>query len=390
MIGSSSHWHDFTDVRHAARRALPRMVFDYLEGGAGSEAAIARNEAAFREATLPARRLVDVSERDQTIKLFGSLWKSPFAVAPMGLNGVCRPGGDIILAKAAARAGVPFVLSTASTSTVEEVTAASQGEVWFQLYVLNREAARTLAKRAWVAGCRTLVLTIDVAVNGDRPRDRRSGFGVPFRYTPRIVADAALHPAWTVRQLWHGLPELAHFKAQGTDVASDTAAQAQLMQRKMDASFDWEALARLRDEWPGNLLVKGILRSDDALLCAQHGVDGIIVSNHGGRQLEQSIAALHALDAVASAVRLPVLMDGGVRSGADVLVALARGASGVLIGRPFGYALAAGGAEGVDAIFAMLHRQLDTAQALAGCPRASCVQADLTCDCRNGHQIVSP
>jgi len=233
-------------------------------------------------------------------------------------------------------------------------------------------------------------LTVDVAVNGDRPRDQRSGFGIPFRYTPRIVVDAALHPAWTVRQLWHGLPELAHFKAQGADGAGATAAQALLMQRKMDASFDWDALARLRDEWPGILLVKGILRTDDALLCAQRGVDGIIVSNHGGRQLEQSMAALHALDAVASAAHIPVLMDGGVRSGADVLVALARGASGVLIGRPFVYALAAGGAEGVDVMFAMLHRQLDTALALAGCPRASCAQADLTCDCRNGHQIVSP
>ena len=379
MIGTGGHWHDVADVRRAARRALPRMVFDYIEGGAGTEAAVALNEAAFREATLPARRLVDVAERDQAISLFGSVWKSPFAVAPMGLNGVCRPGGDVILAKAAARHGVPFILSTASTSMVEEVTAESQGGVWFQLYVLNREAARSLAKRAWAAGCRTLVLTVDVAVNGDRPRDRRSGFGVPFRYTPRIVADAALHPAWTLRQLLHGLPELAHFRAQGGDGANAAAAQALLMQRKMDASFDWNDLARLRDEWRGTLLVKGILRSDDAVLCEQHGIDGIIVSNHGGRQLEQSVSPLHALDAIAAAVRVPVLMDGGIRTGADVLVALARGASGVLIGRPFLYALAAAGDQGVDRMFAMLRGQLDTALALAGCPRADRAQADLSC-----------
>jgi len=151
------------------------------------------------------------------------------------------------------------------------------------------------------------------------------------------------------------------------------------MQRKMDASFDWNDLARLRDEWRGTLLVKGILRSDDAVLCEQHGIDGIIVSNHGGRQLEQSVSPLHALDAIAAAVRVPVLMDGGIRTGADVLVALARGASGVLIGRPFLYALAAAGDQGVDRMFAMLRGQVDTALALAGCPRADRAQADLSC-----------
>jgi len=378
MSQSGNRWHCYADVRRAARRALPHMVFDYIDGGAGGEAALDRNQAAFRDATLPARRLVDVSDRDQTVTPFGSTWQSPFAVAPMGLTGVCRPDGDIILAKAAARAGVPFVLSTASTSTVEEVVAASRGEVWFQLYVLNPEAARRLAVRAWNAGCRTLVLTVDVAVNGERLRDRRNGFGVPLRYSPRLIADAARHPAWTIRQLRHGLPELAHFRAEDGSGADAVAAQAALMQRKMDAGFDWGGLAQLRAEWPGTLLVKGILRSDAAATCARLGVDGVIVSNHGGRQLEQSIAALHAVDAVVSAVDVPVLMDGGVRSGADALVALARGARGVLIGRPFLYALAAGGSEGVDAMFAMLRRQFDTAQALAGCPRADRAQADLT------------
>jgi (S)-mandelate dehydrogenase len=287
----------------------------------------------------------------------------------MGLNGVCRPEGDILLARAAARAGVPFVLSTASTNTVEDVVAAGDGEVWFQLYVLDRVAADTLVTRAWQAGCRTLVLTVDVAVNGERLRDKRSGFGVPYRYTPRVLADAMAHPSWTLRQLWHGLPELVHFRA--GDGSGSVEAQAALMQRRMDASFDWDALARLRDRWPGTLVIKGILRGDDATTCAGLGVDGIIVSNHGGRQLDQSEATLDALRAVAPAVNVPVLLDGGIRCGSDVLVALARGARGVLVGRPFLYALAAGGEAGVDAMFALLREQVDTALALSGCARAA-------------------
>jgi (S)-mandelate dehydrogenase len=270
---------------------------------------------------------------------------------------------------------VPFVLSTASTDTVEDVARVSAGEVWFQLYVLDRAAARELAERAWNADCRTLVLTVDVAVNGDRLRDKRSGFGVPFRYTPRIVLDAVGHPRWSLRQLAHGLPELAHFRSGRS--GGSVEAQAALMQRQMDASFDWDALSALRDSWRGDLLVKGVLHPDDTRRCLALGADGVIVSNHGGRQFEQSPSALDALATMRASIDGPLLMDSGVRSGSDVLVALALGARAVLIGRPFLYALAAAGEAGVDAMFALLREQFDRALALAGCARADTVATDL-------------
>jgi len=353
------------DYRDAARRRLPRIVFDYLEGGAGSERGLSRNREAFARTRLLPDRLTDVSQRRQAIAPFGRPWESPFAVAPMGLTGVVRPQGDLILARAAARAGIPFCLSTAATSTIEAVRRASDGELWFQLYVVQRALADRLVARAREAGCTTLVLTVDVAVNGDRVRDRRNGFGVPLRMTPRILLDGARHPVWSLRQVRQGFPQLAHFVAAGD---GDVEAQAALMARQMDASFDWAALARLRDDWRGTLIVKGIVSAEDARHCERLGVDGVVVSNHGGRQLEDAPAPIDLLPAVVDACGLPVLMDSGVRDGADVVKAMAAGAKGVLVGRPLLYALAADGERGVDAVLAMLRRQVDTTLALLGTP----------------------
>lgn len=364
MTQRRARFHSSDDLRKLARSALPKMVFDYIEGGAGDENCCARNMASFAQATIAPRRLTDVAARDLSVSPFGRRWAHPFAVAPMGLTGAIRPGGDLILARQAAIAGVPYCLSTASTSSIEEVRAVSDGDVWFQLYVVERSLADSLVERARAADCGTLVLTVDVAVNGDRRRDARSGFGLPFRYTPRIVADAACHPAWATRQLLGGMPQLAHFRATGAQSAD---AQAALLHRQMDATFGWDDLRRLRDMWKGRLIVKGIMRSDDAITCESIGVDGIVVSNHGGRQFEQSPSALSALEQIAPEVQFPVLMDGGIRSGADVLTALSRGASGALIGRPLLYALAAGGEAAVAQALAMFRRQFDTAMALSGC-----------------------
>jgi len=356
--------HSFEDYRRASRRYLPKMIFDYIEGGAGREACNARNVDAFEKCVLAPRRLIDVAKRDTTIGLFGRRWPVPFAIAPMGLAGAVRPGGDLILAGAAHRAGIPFCLSTAATSTVEEVRRVSDGEIWFQLYVVERSLADQLITRAKNAGCETLILTVDVPVNGERLRDARSGFGLPFRYTPRILWDAAMHPRWSLRLLTGGPPQLAHFRSKE---AGSADSQAALMRRQMDASFAWNDLARLRDRWKGKLLVKGVLRADDARRCELMGIDGVIVSNHGGRQLDQSPAALQATKSVAAAVSCPVLMDSGIRSGSDVLCALAHGAAAALVGRPMLHALAAHGADGVSELIALFRRQLDTAMALAGC-----------------------
>jgi (S)-mandelate dehydrogenase len=353
------------DIRSRAKRRLPRMVFDYLEGGAGSERGLGRNRAAFERLLFHPSRLVDVGHRDSSVELFGKRYPVPMIIGPTGLNGVLHPSGDVALARAAARAGIPFCLSTASTTTIEELARRSAGENWFQLYVVQRALAASLVGRAKDSGYTTLILTVDVPVNGKRERDLRSGFKIPFRHSPRIVLDALLHPAWTLSQLRNGLPELANFATSDTTSA---ASQAALMNRQMDASFDWSALAELRSLWPRTLLVKGIMTAADAVRCAAEGVDGIIISNHGARQLEDVPATVDLIAPIVEACDLPVLVDSGIRNGADVAKALAMGARSVLLGRSTLYGLAAHGEQGVELVLRMLTSELDTTMALVGAP----------------------
>ena len=356
------------DYRGLARRRLPRMVFDYLEGGAGDERGLRRNLAAFEAVTLAPRRLIDVSRRDASVRLLGHDQPLPFVIAPTGLNGVLWPDGDVALARAALRAGIPFALSTASNATIEDVAERAGGELWFQLYVVQRALADRLVRRALTAGYRTLVLTVDVAVNGKRERDLRSGFAIPFRYSPKVLLDAALHPLWSLRQVRHGLPQLANFaRADATDVN----AQAALMRRQMDASFAWDDLKALRDVWPHTLLVKGVMDAEDAERCVELGVDGVILSNHGGRQLEDVRSPVEVLPEVAARVQAPLLLDSGVRRGADAVKALALGAQAVLLGRAVLYGLAARGEEGASHVLQILAAELDTTLALVGCPEAA-------------------
>ena len=290
------------DYRRLAAKRLPRMVFDYLDGGAESERGLRRNLAAFETICFEPWRLLDVSQRDLSIELFGRRQPMPLVIAPTGLNGALWPDGDVLLARAAARAGIPFALSTASNATIEDVANRAGGELWFQLYVVQRALAEALTKRALAAGYKTLVLTVDVPVNGKRERDMRNGFAIPFRYSPRAVLDGALHPDWLLRQLRHGLPELANFAGAGSH---DVNAQAALMNRQMDASFAWDDLKALRDAWPHTLLVKGLLRAEDAEHCIQLGVDGVVISNHGARQLEDVAAPIEKLTEFAATDRPP-------------------------------------------------------------------------------------
>lgn len=347
-----------------ARRRLPRAVFDYLESGAGSERGVARNRQALQRILFSPRALIDVSRRDLSINLFGESLPLPFLIAPTGLNGVLRSGGDVILARVAARNAIPFVLSSASTSSLEQVAESAGGNLWFQLYVMNRQIAAALVDRARDAGYRALVLTVDVPVGGRRPRDERNGFGVPFRISPRFVRDCMLHPRWALQQLRGGLPELANL---ATGEAVDIAMQAAFLRRQMDATFDWRALEELRQRWPRKLLVKGVQRIEDVQRCFELGVDGIILSNHGGRQIEDCPAPIDTLRSCPPG-QGPLLVDSGFRTGADIVKALALGGKAVGIGRATLYGLAAAGEEGVQAVIDVLRQEIDNTLALIGCP----------------------
>jgi len=353
------------DLRRLARRRLPKMIFDYLEGGAEDENGIVRNIEAFRKIRLMPHRLVDVSKRSTAVELLGKMAAAPIVVGPTGLNGAFWPNGDIALARAAAKAGVPFALSTASNATIEDVAAVG-GRLWFQLYVVHRELAANLVRRASEAGCEALILTVDVPVNGKRERDLRNGFQMPLRYTPRTIFDILTHPRWAAGIFMSGPPKLANL---ATTTASSLEAQTALLRREMDASFSWDDLARLRDVWPRQLVVKGICTPQDAARCFEIGADAVVVSNHGGRQLDDAAAPISIVGDFQGLG--PVLIDGGIRRGSDVVKALASGAHGVLVGRSILYGLAASGEPGASEALNILVEEIDRTLALVGCPDAS-------------------
>ncbi|MFM0170901.1 alpha-hydroxy-acid oxidizing protein [Paraburkholderia sediminicola] len=361
------------DFRLLAKKRLPRMVFDYLEGGAEDELGLKHNRQVFESVRFQPRRLVDVSKRSIETTLFGRPLSAPLVMAPTGLNGILWPEGDLVLARAAEKFGIPFALSTASTASIEAVAKVSKGELWFQLYVVHRKLAELLVKRALNAGYTTLILTTDVGVNGKRERDIRNGFGLPMSYSPKTILDGALHPRWSFDLVRNGVPQLANF---ASDDVQDTELQAALMSRQMDASFSWDDLAWLRNLWPHQLLIKGISRPDDAERCIELGADGVILSNHGGRQLDSAIAPLEALEPTAARLQAPILIDSGIRRGSDVVKALAKGASAVLLGRATLYGLAADGARGVDAVLEIMKDEIDRTLAQIGCPSISKLAKD--------------
>ncbi|MFP5472675.1 MAG: alpha-hydroxy acid oxidase [Gammaproteobacteria bacterium] len=356
------------DWRAAARRHLPRFVFDYIDGAADEGLCLQRNRADLDACTLKPRVLRDTSGLDIGVQLFGRRWTMPVGIAPTGLNGLIRPDGDRAIARSAAGAGIAFALSTASNTRLEDVRAAApEGEQWMQLYVMHREMAERIVRRAQTAGYQALVLTVDVPVSGNRELDLRNGFRLPFNPTPRLALDVARHPGWALRMARHGAPDFANLRPDDGEAASP-ALQAALLARAMDRTLAWEQLGWLRELWKGPLLLKGILHAEDARRALDHGVDGLIVSNHGGRQLDASPSAISALPSVIAAVeeRIPVLMDSGIRRGTDVAKALALGAKAVLVGRPVLYALATSGQPGVEAWLHTLREDLVRTMVLLG------------------------
>ncbi|MEB5964140.1 MULTISPECIES: alpha-hydroxy-acid oxidizing protein [Comamonas] len=369
------HCINIEDLRVAARRRLPRMVFDFVEGGAEDETGLARNRNTFDDWQFVPRRMVNVSHRDLRTGRDGTMRALPFGIGPTGLNGLLWPQGDLHLARAAQRKGIGFALSTAANLSIDELAQkVPGGDHWFQLYIVHRGLAGQLVQKALNAGYRTLVMTVDVPLNGKRERDVRSGFGLPFRYTPRVIQDIARHPRWAWSMLRHGAPRMANFA--GLD-AHNVELQAALLARQMDSSFDWPALQWIRDLWPHRLLVKGILHADDAAACARLGVDGLILSNHGGRQIDHSISALDALPHIRAALpALPVWVDGGVRRGSDVVKAMALGASGVLLARATLYGLACAGQAGAEQAIEILRGEIDNTLANLGCPSIDQLQPE--------------
>jgi L-lactate dehydrogenase (cytochrome) len=351
----------YADWRSAARRRLPRLIFDFIDGAAGEEAALHRNESAFRDLPLMPRVLVDPREADLTSNVLGQPLGLPFGCAPMGMCDLAGPGTDAALARAAARWRFPLCISTASSTPLERLAEMSEGHAWFQLYVTGSiEAALSLVDRAEAAGIGTLVLTVDVPRLGKRPRDLRNGFRTPLRWQARHLLDFALHPRWSLGTLRAGVPRMANYSGASAGGYDRTAARR---------GADWEFLQRLRQRWRRTLVVKGVVCPDDAMRIRELGADAVYVSNHGGRQMDAAPATLQALRAIRDAVGpdYPLVLDGGLRSGEDIVKARACGADLVMLGRPWLYASASAGAPGVQALVQALREDMGIALAQLGC-----------------------
>ncbi len=359
------------ELRGMARRRLPNFVWEYLEGGAEDEVTLRRNRAVFDAVRLLPRTLVDVSARRRSVPLFGAESAAPFVVGPTGFNGLLSHRADLALARAAAAAGVPFVLSHVATMPIEEIAREAGGRLWMQLYLFrSREAARAVVDRAEGAGCEALVVTTDSSVFGNREWDRRN-YRAPMRLDARNMLDVLVHPRWLLDVLVpHGVPRFGNLGGvlpPGQDSARNAAA---FLAREMDQSLRWEDIAWLRGLWPRRLIVKGILAAEDAERAVACGADGIVLTNHGGRQLDGAVTALEMLPGVAAAVggRAAILLDGGVRRGADIVKAVVPGAWGVLLGRAPLYRVGAGGEAGAVRALDILGSETDRVLGLLGCP----------------------
>lgn len=362
------------DLRHLAQRRVPRFAFDFLDGGAESERNLRGNCAAFEAVTLQPRALIDVSEISTGTRLFGQDYGVPFGMAPVGFLNAVWPGSDLAIARLAAEKRMPHAISTASSTKLETLAEAAEGHAWFQIYVSRDQPfVDALLDRAWAAGCRVLLVTVDTAHPGKRDRDIRNGLQMPFRLTPRLAWDLARHPRWSLATMKAGPPVFANAESgynPGSGSGSGKDSLVELQRRMISSSFTWEDLARIRDRWKGTLVLKGVLHSGDARQAVAMGADGILVSNHGGRQIDYGPTSLEVLPGIVKAVagRAEVMLDSGVRRGADVLRAKALGACFVLAGRAFGYGAGAGGAAGCRHAFDILETELTRAMGQLGCP----------------------
>jgi L-lactate dehydrogenase (cytochrome)/(S)-mandelate dehydrogenase len=367
-------------VRTMARERLPRMVFDFADGGAETERTMRRNEEAFNKLRILPRPFNGGGSRDLSVKLFEHTLSMPVLIGPTGFAGLFWPRGELAAARAAHAAGTVYVMSHASTMTIEELAKETQGPKWFQNFIYrDRGLTASFGERALASGYDALVVTIDNQVPGLRERDVRNGFVVPPRLTFKNAIDLLAHPAWGIRML--RTPNIT-FANYASAERSDIMALSAYMASNLDPQVSWEDIETVRREWPRKLLIKGILHPLDAVEAIQRGADGIIVSNHGGRQLDGAPATIEALPAIVDAVagRVPVLIDGGIRRGADIVRARALGATACLIGRPQLWGLAVGGESGVCQVLEVLRSEVDRVLALCGREKFCDVRSDLLID----------
>ena len=361
------------DLRKVARRRLPRAIFDYVDGGAEDEYTLRANQADFRRYTFRPRVMVDVSQRNQATTILGERVATPIILAPTGFTGMLWPRGEVVAARAAARKGAIFTVSTMSICSMEEVAAASSGPRWFQLYVWrDREIVRSLLERAKAAGYRVLVITVDTPVLGQRERDIRNGMVVPPRIGANNVLDTLRRVAWLKDFVRNPRITFGNF-TNTLGVRHDPVSLASFTTKQFSPAVSWDDLDWYRSLWPGPIAIKGIMSAEDARLAVERGVEAIVVSNHGGRQCDYLPSAVEVLPEVVNAVggRAEVILDGGIRRGSDVVKAVALGARACMIGKAFNYGVAAGGEAGAERALDILMTEIDRTLALIGCPLLS-------------------
>ena len=345
------------------------MAFDYLEGGAGSEANITRNRSAFDNITLVPEYLRDVSKINRSVEVFGKTYSAPIGIAPVGLSNLIWPNLDISLAAMALEANIPYVLSAAGTSSIETMADIAGDNLWFQLYVSKQdEISLDLIRRSREVGIRVLVVTVDIPVPSLRLRDIRNGFTLPFRMTPRTVLDIVAHPSWAIGTLRAGAPRFENMAPYIKEVASgQSLAAAMAMQNT--SNLDADHMRRLRDLWPGKMIIKGVMSPDTAKAAVEVGLDGIIVSNHGGRQLDSAPATIEVVQNIADAVgdQVTIMLDSGIRTGGDIVKAYCKGAKFTFSGRSFVFGVGALGTEGARVPLDILTEDVDRTLAQIGC-----------------------
>lgn len=388
---------NFAEARLLAKRRLPHGLFEFIDRGTEDENALHRNREALDAVRIRPRVLTGAGARTQAVSLFGQTYNAPIIVAPTSMVGFVRYRGEADLARAASKNGILFCAATQATASVEEIAAASTGPIWLQLYLLGEDEqfTRDLLQRAWNVGVRTLVVTVDTPVYPKREYNTRNGFELPFRYSVRNVCDVALHPHWAIgvfaRYLVSGqLPVYANYPLECRRMFGRSK-RLPLM-----PDVGWGHMRWLRDLWKGNLVLKGILRPDDAILAGKIGADGIVVSSHGGRNLDSAAAPVEVLAKIVDAVgeQMTVIADGGIQRGSDILKILAIGAKAVMVGRGLLYGTAVGGMSGASRFIEILRGELDTAMAMTGCKHLQELDRSVVelpaCESCGGNELVEP